>query len=110
MVRNARVGPPATPDLVETLDKCAGQIRLNSTAMKRKIDAGIICRAHRAHAKFAQDSLRSKIGSREHQVGALPYRLRRRFVKSSVKIEIPFQLQVRPVIERVAERVRGRLC
>src|ERR1051326_4424175 len=60
--------------------------------------------------EFFQDALRREFGRGELGIGFLPYSGGAFFVKELINPEIPLQFQMRPMIERIAQRMGNRRC
>ena len=67
---------------------------------------GIVRGAHGADAKFFQDSVGRELAGRELRVGLLPYFRGGGLVEQTVHAEIAQEFEMRPVVERIAQRVR----
>src|SRR5260370_688122 len=70
---------------------------------------GIVGGADGGNAKLMQDAVSVQIVRSEKIVGALPNARGGRFVEQLVDAEIALQLQMGPMVERIAQRVRNRL-
>jgi len=76
---------------------------------RQQIVRRIVGGADRRDAEFLHDSLGGKFRQRQVLVGDLPHAIRALGIQQLANAEVAQQLQMRPVIERVAERLRHRL-
>src|SRR5262249_37866141 len=65
----------------------------------------VIGRADRDHPEPAQDAVRAKVGFREPRVGTLPDRFGRPLAEEILDPEVPGELEMGPVKERIAKGV-----
>ena len=70
---------------------------------------GIVGRADSLDAERAKDSLRAQLRRFERLVRAVPHAVRALLIQQLVDAEVALQLEMRPVIERIAQRLRHRL-
>ncbi len=69
----------------------------------------IVGRADRLHAELSENALRAELRRLQPLVGLLPHARGRLLVQQLVDAEVALQLEMRPVIERVAQAVRHGL-
>ena len=75
----------------------------------RKVVARIIRSADSTHFEFAKNALRRQVTRRlQLFVRAIPNARRRALIEQLLDAEVPLQLQVRPVIQRIAQCERNR--
>ena len=73
-------------------------------AVPRQVVGRIVGGADRLHAELAQDAVRAQLVGGEQRVGLLPDARRAALVQQFVDAEVAFQFQVRPVVQRIAQR------
>ena len=73
-----------------------------------EIVSRIVGRAERLHLEFPQDPVRSQVVGGEQRVCLFPDRGRAALVEQLVDAEVALQFEVRPVVQRIAQRVRHR--
>ena len=77
--------------------------------MMLKIIGGIVGGAHNFHVKLLQNCVRGQL-LRKQSIGALPDSGGRGFIQKIRNAEISLQLEMGPMIERVAQRVGNGSC
>ncbi len=80
-----------------------GKFRLRDRLMMAEVVGGIVGGAYDLDAEFLQYRLRGQ--ALESGVGALPDRRRGFFIQQFGDAEVALQFKVRPVVERIAQRV-----
>jgi hypothetical protein len=73
-----------------------------------EIVGGVVRGAHRLHLKLAQDPVRAQFGRGQPRVGLLPHTWSALGVQQLIDAEVALQLQMRPVIQRIAQGRRHR--
>ena len=70
---------------------------------------GIVGGADRPDAEFAQDAFGAELRRLQRLVRPVPHAVCRLLVQQLIDAEVPFQLEVGPVIERIPQRMGHRL-
>ena len=83
-----------------------GQLGFPDRLMVRQVVDGIVGRADDGHLELGEDAVHGKRGLLQFRVGQLPDFRGVLFVDQQIDAEIAAQLEVRPVVQRVAQRLR----
>ena len=85
---------------------CVPRPRGRDRLVARQVVGRIVGGADRLHVELAQDAVRAQFVRGQQRVGLLPDARGAALVQQFVDAEVALQLQVRPVVERIAQRVR----
>ena len=99
---DSRVGPEGGHDLRR--EGVAGDFLVPLETV-----GGIVGRAHHLDLHPRENAPRGEVARGQLPVGLVPDALRSRLVQEVVDLKVAAELEVRPVEERIAERVRHRL-